>query len=229
MSVLTRYGHTGTTTAANPRTLSIALAADTARKLIICSSLEEPAPNSTTAITYDGEALIPFGNVRADGTRQDWFYLDIPDAKAAGTYDLVFTFASGSSHNHDYAGWLTVDEPLGEPTIVTNGATGVTSISADADRLTGDLLLSVYTSDNTGSNSGTPLANASTNSLGGHRLGKADQVQAADGTLTVTWTHSASDDLTIAVVNVTQSSAGSSTKRREQFRLRKNHAITHYY
>jgi len=216
-SILTRYALAASATAADPLTASVALASGTGRKLVVCSVIENASATVDT-LTFDGASCTRFvNNVRTtDNVAQSWFYYDIPDAKGAANYDLVFDFSTGSIR-HTWTGWVTQGDVVGQPQFATaEGAAGVNTVAASIATVSGDVLLTVVdnasatpTFGSAPASSEVTFGNWATLSTAGTRVSKSDALGDATETVTATWTQSDTNGIKrMYLVNTTPLAAG---------------------
>jgi len=218
-SVLTRYAWATSASVADPLTASIALASGTGRKLVVCSVIENASATVNT-LTFDAESCTRFvDNDRFTGVAQSWFYFDIPDAKSAANYDLVFDFSAGSIR-HSWTGWVTQGDTVGEPRKVTaTSGTGVATVAASIATVSGDVLLTVVSNSGAGTTDDFPAPNPTSSEVtflarsettgAGTTVCRNDAVADATETVTVTWTQDGTtNQRQMYLINTTPLAAG---------------------
>jgi hypothetical protein len=106
----TYLGSFAQTASQTTHTLPVTIGSGTSRKLIIAGLRE--ASQTFTALTFDGTSV--FADIAVDRTHSTtsivygglWFH-DIPDAKGAGSYNIVMTTSAGTTNVTLYAWELT--------------------------------------------------------------------------------------------------------------------------
>lgn len=212
----TRLGFTNIAAGTNPRSVNIALASGTGRKLVVVAANETTGAATIDSATFDGTSITSFSSRTASSMRERWFYYDIPDGKGAATYAIAVTLSSDAGAL-SVAAWITDGDTAGEPRIATvTVADGEASKAVSIDAVNGDALLTAYfdpTSANTASaaSSQVTLGNSNNISTSGFRAHKYDATGDATESVTVTWTPSTSTGGKIAaLVNTTPLAAGPS-------------------
>lgn len=132
-------------------TVSLTLGSGVNRKLVVAIASETSI--ALNALTYDGTTLL--ANLVRDEVnalaRSRLYYYDIPDAKGAGSYNVVATFASSTSQYTMYC-WQLQNAATGAPEANTgaNNATG-NSISTSLTASASADVIGLFTTSETGS------------------------------------------------------------------------------
>lgn len=213
-TIATRLGFTNIAAGTNPRSVNITLAAGTSRKLVVVAANETTGAATIDSATFDGTSITSFSSRTAASMRVRWFYYDIPDAKADGTYAIAVTLSSDAGALC-VAAWITASNTVGEPRIDnTDLANGAANGTGDIAAVSGDALLTAYfdpTSANTASATSAELTLTNSNNIStsGFRAHKYDVIGDATETVTVTWTPSTSTgEKTFGLVNTTPLPSG---------------------
>jgi hypothetical protein len=214
-SIATRIAWAASGTAADPTVVSVTLSAGTGRKLVVCSILEN-ATATTDGATFDGVPLTRFvDNDRVNGVTQSWLFLDIPDAKGAGTYNLSVDLSAGSIR-HSLTGWITAGDTVGTPrTATASTGPGVSTVTASIAAAAGDALLTVVDNANSTPNfasapssSEVTFGSLSSVSTAGTRCARSDAIGDATETVSATWAQNSTDDTRrMYLINTTPAAA----------------------